>query len=687
MVNRLINQTMKNLCVFLFAFLLSVRAFAADDTFRTQDEILNTATGDTQCATAVFANALIENANAVSEYDDEQTVQQWIYNVFADPAVLTRVLNCPEIIALADDESIRFMPIQYNFPNGRQIVINYETQPKILKQRINLASKRDIEALNDPNPKIGALDDDSIWTNTDPAWYAIMVVQHGALDNFAGPDKNNTISMKYINDNISALYPRGARCTDKSALAKDENLINLATKKTVGIGEKDDNDYYVAGDVSLQWISYAEIGLDVVLTVVTFGGGQVITGVTKAARASKTFKNLARVIHGMNYSTDTINRLKTYRRIKKELDAIDRATDGVKYADKINELQKVERELRQMDNITDAAKYANRVDELEDMSRAVQSYMKLENDLAKNKRTVERIKKYQKLEKELNAMGDAKNTAQYAEKAQDFNKIKRELTELDKLPDATKYTDDLARLEQDAAKISENMGDAIKNDKNIAEYARAKKSMSEISEYAKAYKNFKNAKAGNVATRTLRFLKAANTGNKTIDRGAKVARASMKSGRVRDWLFQTTLKNIGVLGRLESTGGLIYAALKFAGEMYDWTETSTGDFTNGIDFKPLLLLSADDIPDQENVVNYGMWLMWAGDSVNPADDDAAYLQSFDFASKFYEDLSETMEEKNNHACDVDIYIVRPVIRNPGTDNPELYYLIMNDKPWTTSTSK
>jgi hypothetical protein len=79
-----------------------------------------------------------------------------------------------------------------------------------------------------------------------------------------------------------------------------------------------------------------------------------------------------------------------------------------------------------------------------------------------------------------------------------------------------------------------------------------------------------------------------------------------------------------------------------------------------------------------------MWLMWAGDATSPTDDDAAYLQAFDFADKFHIDLLETMDETNNHACNVDIYVVRPILRNPDKENPEMYYLIMNDKPWTTS---
>ena len=43
-----------------------------------------------------------------------------------------------------------------------------------------------------------------------------------------------------------------------------------------------------------------------------------------------------------------------------------------------------------------------------------------------------------------------------------------------------------------------------------------------------------------------------------------------------------------------------------------------------------------------------------------------------------------MEEKNKFACDIDVYVVRPVLRNPGGENPEMYFLIMNDQPWTTT---
>ena len=117
--------------------------------------------------------------------------------------------------------------------------------------------------------------------------------------------------------------------------------------------------------------------------------------------------------------------------------------------------------------------------------------------------------------------------------------------------------------------------------------------------------------------------------------------------------------------------------------MYDFTETSTDDFTNDIEFKPLLLLSADDLQgEQADKINYGMWLMWMGDSTNPADDDAAYLQAMDFAAKFHEDLMDVQNDKNT-PCNVDIYVAKPILKNPGTADSEIYYLIMNDVPWTT----
>ena len=595
----------------------------ADNDFQSVDEILNRAPDNTPCATGVFSRALAESADNVSEYDDENVVQQWVYGVMSTPSVLQSVLECPEFQSLDETDHIKLQPIKYTFPGGREIVINYETQPKILKQRVALGGKRSVDDLNDPNPKIGTLDDTSIWTNTDPAWYAIMVVQHGALDNFIGPDKNNTISLKYIEDNISKLYPSGAMCTSKSAIANNSDMINLALKNTVDI-EKDTNDYYVAGDVNLQWISYAEIAADVVITVVTFGGGAAVAGATKAARAANAMKGLRTTMRTLSKSPKVIE------------------------------------------------------------------YIKLEQKLQRSTNAIARIKKYQQLEKELSKLDKVRDAAKYADKAKEMEEASKTLREVYKLPDTAKYADNIKDLGKESETLAKQMRNAAKADKDVATYADASKSYSEIREYAEAYRNLKTtnnlrktAKTGNIAARTWKAFRATAKGEKIIDRGARIARTSAKSGRLRDWLFNSTLRNAGTLAKLESAGGLLYGAIRFAGDMYDWTETSTGDFTNDIEFKPLLLASADDLQGQENVVNHGMWFLWSGDATSAADDDAAYLQSMDFADKFHYNLISTMEEKNNHACDVDIYVVRPIIRNPG-NNPQLYYLVMNDTPWTTA---
>ena len=539
-------------------------------------EIQTRAPDDTQCATAAFANALSKTADSISEIDDEITIRKWIYDTFSSGDTLRAVLACPEIASAADDDTITFLPIEYTFPGGRTITINYETQPKILKQRLLVAEKRNVPSPGGPSPQIGDPDDASVWTNTDPAWYAIMVVEHGALDEFVGPDKNNTISLQWINDNIDDIYPHGNSCTSKTALAGDNDMVNLAGKATVNLTD-DTNDYYVAGDANLQWISYLEIGLDVVITVATFGGGAVVLGATKAARASRALKNLTTTMRALRQEQAVIDYIKIvnqHTRALRELENIDRAADATRHAAKLDEIENLARQMRHMERNSDQVR-------------------------------------------------------QYRE-----------------------YSDAFTSLNQ----------------------------------YRRSLRSLRPAQRGNIVARAWRAFRAANTGGRRIKSAARTARRGITSGRIRDWLFQSTLTNIGRLGRMEEAGGLLYGTLQFVGGMYDWTETSTGEFTNDIEFKPLTLLSADDIKGQENVVNHGMWLMWTGDSVSAADDDAAYLQAMDFADKFHYFLEKTQSDNNLHACDVDIYVVRPVLRNPGTDNPELYYLIMNDEPWTTNRS-
>ncbi|MDO4423381.1 MAG: hypothetical protein Q4C08_01115 [Pseudomonadota bacterium] len=545
------------------------------ETLITYDELqeLN-APADTKCATKIFADALAATASNVNETDDEATIQQWIAVTMADKDVLTRVLECPEIQAIDEEESIKLLPIIYKFPGGREIIVNYETQPKVFKQRIQIANKHTLP-LSDPNPRVGVGED--VWTNTDPAWYGIIVVEHGSLDKFVGPDKNNTVSLAYIHENIDDLYPSGFSCTSKSALANDQFAINQAVTKTVGLketkGEEDSNDYYVAGDIDLGWIMWAEVALDIAITIVTFGGYAAVAGVTKAARASKAMKNLTKS-------------MKTLRQL-----------DTVKdYAATTHKITTITNQINKLDKVKDAAKIA---------------------DLSK-----------------------------------DLDRLKDSAKALEKIDDVRKYADQAETLKK-------------------------------LSTYRNSLRLLRNAKRGNTLVRMARATKSAFSGNRLIRHASKLGRSSSVAGRVRDWLFMSTTRNIGVVAKAGATTGLLYTAVKIAGDMYDRTETSTGDYTSGVDFSPFLLLSADDIQGQENVINYGMWLMWAGDSVSAADDDAAYLQAMDFAAKFYEDLKEH-QGNSNSPCNVDIFVVRPILRNPGTETAALYYLIMNDTPWTTN---
>ncbi len=533
----------------------------------------------TPCASQTLANALAQTADTVTEQDEPDIIKGWIYKTFYDHNVLSNVLKCPEVSSVAETETIKFTPIKYTFPGGREIIINYETQPKILKQRVMLGTKRDTPS-NDPNPRIGGYDDDSVWTNTDPAWYGIIVVESGTLNEFVGPDKNNTISVKYINDNFDKFYPRGLRCTSETAWTGDNDAVNRAMHQTVDIPD-DTNDYYVAGNKNLEWVGYAEIALDVVITVATMGTGTVVLGATKSARAARALKGLRTTL----------------------------------------------KQLRQID--------------------AVQDWIKASSHAAK-------------LADEIKSLDRVKDATKIADKQRELDKINDTLKTLEKNADVKKYKD------------------ASKTYSDLNQYRHALRGVNPLA---------KMAKRGNVITRATRVtkgVKAAFSGNKLINHGAKLGRSGKLSGQIRDWLFHSTLQNAGRLAAMETAGGAIFGALgTIGGLFYDFTETSTGEFTSGVDFKPLLLLSADDIAGQEDKINYGMWIMWLGDSLSSTDDDAAYLQAMDFAAKFYEDLYE-LQDETNKPCNVDIFVVRPVLRNPGTNNTELYYLVMNDEPWSTN---
>ncbi|MBR1380030.1 MAG: hypothetical protein IJ560_00360 [Alphaproteobacteria bacterium] len=689
---------MRRIWLFLFVSFTSVAANGAglfgipdvpvdSSDFVSADQIMQNATANTQCATKIFADALSANADAVTEYDHETDIRAWAYAIFYSPDVLNRVLACPEFVNAADDETIRFIPIQYEFPGGRKIVINYETQPKVLKQRLLLASRPNLPD-GPSNPDIMG-DGDAVWTNTDPAWYGIMVTQAGALRDMVGPDKNNVVSLKYISDNIDSLYPRDVgrgACTSRSGSewtgGNDKDMINRAVHKTVGV-DGDTNDYYVAGKINLQWLSYMEIALDVVITVVTFGGGTAVMGATKAARASRASKALVKTAKEMRGGIEgfkTYSELLTkHKKILNELETIDRARNATKYDELVKESKTIAEQISKMEKAEKGLKNAARVKDYSEL-------------VANAGKTRKQIKKYEDLiaaQRELKSLESKLKTAdgvkKYGPRATELNKQIREASN-GFVRSVEENESAVKNLQKSLKNTESKISEMEKYDDVIKEYREVSKSISEMQKYTREFRNLRKARVartGNVATRTWRLFRAASTGGKKINRAAHVARSSMKSGRIKDWLFHSTMKNLTRLGKLERDAGFLYGVIKFAGDMYDWTETTNDEFTSGVDFAPLLLLSADDIQGQENVINYGMWMLWAGDYVSAADDDAAYLQAMDFAEKFHQDLVDSQESDGNVACDVDIYVVRPIIRNPGDDNAALYYLFMNGEPWTT----
>ncbi len=647
------------------------------DDFIPVEQLLQREPDETECATRVFADALAASADAVSESDDEDVIQHWIRLTFARGDVLADVLACPEIANAADADAIKFMPIKYQFPGGREIVVNYETQPKILKQRLALANKRTVPTDNNPSPRIGGADDTSVWTNTDPAWYAIMVVQHGALDEFVGADKNNTISTKYIEENIDRIYPAGNSCTSRSAWAGDGDIINVAVHKTTDI-DGDTNDYYVAGDINLQWVAYAEIALDVVLTVGTVGGWAALSGVTKSARASKIAKQLSTSLRNLS----KIDSVRDYIRVTQRSSKI---ADEIKLLEAVGDTRGYAKRIKDLEKLKDATKKATRehkivadkLDALRKSGGGADDIKKLEKELAELTKKMNGAKSEQDAAEHMIRQIDAQ-AAHIKEATQRLNKSGTKASEKNVINEKIKK---LKKQQSDIEKTAKKMA---KDDKNVKKYREQMESFTEINKFRRDLRGLKIPQRGNVIARAWRAFRAANSGGKMLNRGARRARSGKLALRIRDRLFHTTMSAGGMVARGGEAAGIVYGVLRGVGNLYDYTETSTGEFTSNIEFRPLGLLSADDLTMQDNKVNYGMWLMWMGDGMDAASDDAAYLQAMDFAQKFYEDLVETQDAENNHACNVDIYVVRPVIRNPGTGADSLYYLIMNDVPWTTA---
>jgi hypothetical protein len=263
------------------------------------------------------------------------------------------------------------------------------------------------------------------------------------------------------------------------------------------------------------------------------------------------------------------------------------------------------------------------------------------------------------------------------------NALKEAEQEAKKLENPKKYLENFNKLSpEEQAKLE-------KSGKDIAQYKETTEALSNLMKYRRELRALRRPQTGNIITRALKSFKAARGGAKDMTKAARVARRGMssRSARMADWLRDATLKHGARLAKFEAATGLIYGVIAFLGDMYDKTSATSKEFSNGIEFKPLCLLSADDLEGQENVVNYGMWLMWTGNSTEASDDDAAYLQAMDFASKFYYQLDE-YQDAHGANCNIDIFVVHPIIRLDETnvDDPhgEMFYLVMNENPWTTA---
>ena len=224
----------KKIVCFLTILFAPFVAHAADT--YSVDELLQRNPDSTKCATAVFADALratvdtLKNTGAPDEQApqdaDGTEIDTWIHLAFSMPATLNKILECPEVKNAADNDTIVFETVSYIFPNGRIIDVNYETQKSILKQKLLLATKPKLTT-DDISPDIVAdAANGTVWVNVDPAWYAILVTEHGALSDYVAPGKTNVVALRYLKDNIKSLYPRNRRCTSRSAIAGDKIIIS-----------------------------------------------------------------------------------------------------------------------------------------------------------------------------------------------------------------------------------------------------------------------------------------------------------------------------------------------------------------------------------------------------------------------------------------------------------------------------
>ena len=628
---------MKRLLLLLLCVIsLPAMAEDTDSGIRTVDEILKATIEKypTPCASDAFSSALYINQDEIDENEDEDAIRLWAQSIMFKTETLEAVLSCDEIKQITDDtKTIAFSPITLEFDNVRTITINYTTQKKVLKDKYVLSKKRSLPDGN-PNPKLMDPNDPAIYINTDPSWYAIMVVQHGTLSQFVGKNKNNTVSLQYIYDNIDTLYPAGYHCTSKTALALDSDTINQAVHKVANI-EGDSNDYYVAGDKDLRWIMWAEIAGDVALTVLTMGTSSFVEGAIKYVRVLKALPKIKNTMKALRQLPKVQKFIEVSGKIVSKSKQITDLGKQIKNSEKYTKLLKKAEKAKNAGKFDDAAKFEKQANNVLERSK--------------------------KIDKSMNA---------------------------DKLKNTENLQKESKQLKQEAKQLEDEAKTLEKESSDVKKYKENSEAFSDAMEVRRSLRGVTRPQTGNMFSKTFKAYKALKSTTK-MDKAARVARKGMSgfSSKAKYWLTDQTLKHAARFPSFVTKFSTVYGVAKVLGDMWDQTSTTSQEFTNGIEFKPWLLLSADDLEGQENVVNYGMWFMWGAFTDSEADDDAAYLQATDMASKVHLAIQDQQNE-NDKNCYVDIYVVHPIIRldesNPENTKGELFYLIMNDEPFTTA---
>ena len=144
------------------------------------------------------------------------------------------------------------------------------------------------------------------------------------------------------------------------------------------------------------------------------------------------------------------------------------------------------------------------------------------------------------------------------------------------------------------------------------------------------------------------------------------------------------------IGRTLAIGALAYGGVKAADSFSDTAHdifisvlkangysTATTPITDNPQYKNLQfnsfgLLSADDVQGHENDVSHGTWLQF--DSTGEMQLGDAANEAAAFAEAFAEDVRQY--NKANPLCDIDIFVVQPVIGDPlQTGTKDIYYLL------------